>query len=389
MPRAKMSHEGRIFSAIEPRSAQGRCLRRPASAECFAPSILAPQREPMTSKILAASLIALVAATSATAQTDKITLLGGAVIEDAKVIEFTVRSLRYKRSGSTESVDSDQVAKIKLANFDKVYARGLDDADLMLTLAREQLAAKNDVMSQLGFVGCAERFLDQGSPANAVSALNELQKVFPEGGTIPDVYRLKFEYYLGTGAKGLGNALNVAKKYESDAIGGAWPGGFAVEASFFQVLASQASPAEYQAKLRSVVTQARSSNAVVANRANIELAHSLRRDKKVDEAKRIYDTIVKKEGVDDSSRAGAYLGLGYLLTGGEGKEQAKKGLLMFLRVGLETRDAWASLHAEALYSSIGAARKWGGPESLYIMGRCRRMLMADFPNSDWAKQLKR
>jgi hypothetical protein len=343
----------------------------------------------MTSKILVASLIAFVAATSANAQTDKLTLIGGSVIEDAKVVEFTVRTLRYKRSGSTESVESDQVAKIELANFDKVYARGLDDADLMLTLAREQLAAKNMVMSQLGFVGCAQRFFDQGSPANAVNALNELQKAFPEGGTVPDVYRLKFEYYLSTGAKGQSSALKVAQKYESSAIGGAWPGGFSVEASFFQVLASKALPAEYQTKLRSVVTKARSVNAVVANRANIELAHSLRRDNKAEEAKRIYDTIAKKEGVDDSSRAGAYLGLGHLLAGQGGKEEAKKGLLMFLRVRLETRDAWPMQHAEALYSSIGAARKWGGPEYLYIMGRCRRVLMADFPSSEWAQQLKR
>lgn len=343
----------------------------------------------MTFKILAASLIALVAATSATAQTDKLTLLDGTVIKDAKVIEFTVRSLRYKRSGSTESVDSDQVAKIELAKFDRVYARGLKDPGLMLTLAREQLAAKDMVMSQLGFVGAARRFFDQGSASNAVSALNELQKAFPEGGTVPDVYRLKFEYYLGTGAKGLSSALQVSKKYESDAIGGAWPVGFSVEASFFQVLASQAAPADYQTKLRGIVSQARSSNAIVANRANVELAHSLRRDKKLDEAKRIYDTIAKKEGVDDSSRAGAYLGLGYLLAASDDKEQAKQGLLMFLRVRLETRDAWPSLHAEALYSSIGAARKWGGPEYAYIIGRCRRVLLSDFPNSDWAQQLKR
>ncbi|MGK0156802.1 MAG: hypothetical protein ACI9SE_003774, partial [Neolewinella sp.] len=101
------------------------------------------------------------------------------------------------------------------------------------------------------------------------------------------------------------------------------------------------------------------------------------------------DTIAKKEGVDDSSRAGAYLGLGYLLAASDDKEQAKQGLLMFLRVRLETRDAWPSLHAEALYSSIGAARKWGGPEYAYIIGRCRRVLLSDFPNSDWAQQLKR
>lgn len=342
----------------------------------------------MTSKFLAASLIALVAAASATAQSDKITLLDGTVIKDAQVVDYTVRSLRYKRSGSTESVDTDRVAKIDLAKFKKVYARGLDDGAMMLTLSREQLAAKEKVLAQLGFISCANRFFDQGEAQAAMDALNELQKAFPEGGAIPDVYRLKFEYYLGTGSKGLATALKVAKQYESAAIGGAWPSGFSVEAAFFQVLAAQASPAEYQTKLRGIVSQARSTNPVVSNRANVELAHSLRKDKKLDEAKRIYDTIAKKEGVDDSSRAGAYLGLGHLLASSGDKEEAKQGLLMFLRVRLETRDAWPSLQAEALYYSIEAARKWGGPEYVYIIGRCRRVLFADFPNSEWAKQLK-
>jgi hypothetical protein len=342
----------------------------------------------MTSKILAASLIAFLAATAATAQSDKIHLLNGTTVTGAEVVGFDVRSLRYKRSGSTESVASDQVAKIELAKFKKVYARGERDPGLMLTLAREQLAAKEEVLAQLGFVNCARQYFDQDSPSDAVAALNELQAAFPEGGTIPDVYRLKFEYYLSTGAKGAANALKVAKKYESDAIDGAWPSGFAAEATFFQALSEQMTPADYQSKLRGIVDQARSSNIVVSNRANVELAHSLRKEKKGDEAKRIYDLIIKKEGVDDSARAGAYLGLGLSLLEGGDKEQAKEALLMFLRVRLETRDSWPSLQAEALFHSIAAARKWGGPEYVYIIGRCRGVLFNEFPNSEWTTTLK-
>lgn len=343
----------------------------------------------MTSKFLAASLIALVTVNAVTAQSDKIHLLDGTVVTGAKVVEYTVRNLRYKRSGSTESVSSDQVAKLELGAFKKVFARGDRDPGMMLTLSREQLAAKNAVLSQMGFVAAAGLFFDQDSPAEAVATLNELQKAFPEGGTVPDVYRLKFEYYIGTGQKGISSALKVAKKYENDAIGGAWPSGFLVQANFFQALAEQSSPADYQSKLRSIVTSARSSNLVVSNRANIELAHSLRKDKKFDEAKRIYDNIAKKDSADDTSRAGAYLGLGGILMETGTKEEAKQALLYFLRVRLETRDAWPSLQAEALFSSIAAARKWGGPEYLYIIGRCRGVLFSEFKNSSWTQQLKR
>ena len=342
----------------------------------------------MTSKILAASLIALVAATTATAQSDKVTLHNGTVMKAIKVISFDVRNLRYKRGGSTESVASDQVAKVELGAFNKVYARGLREPGIMLTMAREQLAAKDELMAQLGFVGAANTFFDFGSPAEAVSALNELHKALPEAGSVPDVHRMKFEYYLGTGAQGAGNALKVAKKYESDAIGGAWPSGYSVEAKYFQAISTPATPPEYQAKLRGIVSSARATNPVVGHRANVELAHSLRKTKKVDEAKRIYDDIVKRDNVDQTSRAGAYLGLGQIMFNTGDKEQAREALLMFLRVRLETREAWPSLQADALYSSMQAARKWDGPESNYIRSRCRRMLLSEFPNSEWAKQAK-
>lgn len=342
----------------------------------------------MTPKILAASLIALVVATAATAQSDKVTLHNGTVVKDIKVISYDVRNLRLRRSGSTESIASDQIAKVELGKFEKVYARGMREPGIMLTMAREQLAANNMVMAQLGFIGAAKTFFDYSSPAEAVSALNELRTVMPEAGFVPEVHRMKFEYYLGTGPKGAGNALKVAKKYESDAIGGAWPSGFSVEAKFLIAISTPATPPEYQTKLRGIITQARATNPVISHRANVELAHSLRKTNQVDEAKRIYDNIVKRTNVDQSSRAGAYLGLGQIMYNTGDKAKAREALLMFLRVRLETRDAWPSLQAEALYSSMQAARKWGGPESSYIRSRCRRMLLNEFPNSEWAKQAK-
>ena len=342
----------------------------------------------MTSKILAASLTALVVATATTAQSDKVTLHDGTVVKGTKVISFDVRNLRHKRGGSTESIPSDQIAKVELGSFKKVFARGLRDPGIMLTMAREQLAANNMVLAQLGFVGAAETYFNYGSPAEAVGALNELHKAIPEGGSVPDVHRMKFEYYLGTGAKGASSALKVAKKYEADAVGGAWPMGFSIEAQFFQAISTPATPQDYQNKLRGIVSQARASNPVVSHRANIELAHSLRKTKKVEEAKRIYDDIAKRDNVDQISRAGAYLGLGQILYETGDKEQAREALLLFLRVRLETREAWPSLQAEALYSAMQAARKWGGPESNYIRSRCRRMLLSEYPNSEWAKQAK-
>ena len=260
----------------------------------------------------------------------------------------------------------------------------------MLTIAKEQLAEKNMVMAQLGFVGASAQFFDFEQPAEAVAALDDLQKGIPEAGVSAEIYRQKFEYYMGLGAKGASSAAATAKKYESDAIGGAWPDGFAVEATFYQVLAESASPSDFQNKLRNVISKARTANPLVSVLANVELAHSLRKNKDADGAQRIYEEVAGRDGVDDSSRAGAFLGLGQikLEAAAEGSEEAKQALLLFLRVRLETRAAWPSLQAEALFHASSAAAKWRGPEYRYIMGRCRGMLLNEFKGSDWARQMR-
>lgn len=340
----------------------------------------------MTSKILAAAFSALTLVAAATAQSDKLFLTNGTVVDDCKVTDYGVRTVRYKRGSSTESVETDKVIKVELAKFKTVYARGLRDAGMMLTLAREQLKAKESVMAQLGFINAANQFFDQGNAPDAVASLNEVSKAFPEGGAQPDVFRLKFEYYMGVGSR---DAVTVAKKYEQQAIGGAWPDGFAVEASFFQALSEKSSPEDFQRKLKTIASRARNANPTVAGRANIELAHSMRKSGSVDEAQRIYEGIVKKDSVDDSARAGAYLGLGLIaFEGTGGKDAAKQALLLFLRVRLETTEAWPSLQAEALYYAAQAARKWQGPEYRYIVGRCRGLLFNEYPNSEWAKLAK-
>ena len=64
-------------------------------------------------------------------------------------------------------------------------------------------------------------------------------------------------------------------------------------------------------------------------------------------------------------------------------------LLLFLRVRLETTDAWPSLQAEALYHAILAADKWRGPEYGLVMARCRRLLSEEFRETEWAEKAKR
>ncbi|MFK7740775.1 MAG: tetratricopeptide repeat protein [Planctomycetota bacterium] len=346
----------------------------------------------MTPKTFAVRLLALVAAVSpAFAQSDKVHLANGTVVDDVRVTKFGISSIEYKKGSSTESAMSDQVVKVELGKFDDTYARGLRDPGLMLTLAREQKKSKNDVMAQLGFVHAARGFFDNGQDAEAVAALNELEKAYPEGGAVPDVYRLKFEFYMSLGPKkGGASAITVAKKFESTAVSNAWPNGFATEAVFLRALAEQTDAAAYQKKLRDVISRARGSSPVVHSRASVELGHSLRKADKASEAKRLYEDVAKRDNVDENALAGAYLGLGHLALAeaGADKEKAKQALLSFLRVRLETENSWPGLQAEALYQSMQAAAKWQGPEYRTVIGRCRGTLLADFPNSEWAELLR-
>jgi hypothetical protein len=339
------------------------------------------------------SVVGLLAALAlpVAAQDDVIHLVNGTSVTGVRVTAFDIRNVKYTRGGAAEQTPSDQVARLELQKFADVYRRGLKDPGLMLTVAREKLADKDVLLAQLGFVGAAAQFFDNDQPGEAVGALEEMQKAIPEAGSVPEVYRQKFEYYMGLGGKGVGNAAQVAKKYLTDANQSAWPNGFMLEAEFF-VLSDRKDAKDFQSKLKAVVGKASGTNPVVANRANVELAHSLRETKDSDGAQRIYDEVLKKDGVDGSSRAGAYLGTGKILlekTAAADKESFKKALLLFLRVRLETKDAWPSLQAEALYHAILAADKWRGPEYGLVMARCRRLLSDEFGETEWAAKAKR
>ncbi len=349
----------------------------------------------MKSSLLAVLITGAIAC-GARAQDDRIHLNNGTVVDGVRVTSWNVRDLKYAKGGNNDSVATDQIAKVEVARFQDTFRRaiGNKDPDLMLTVAREQVEAKNELLAQLGLHRAAILFFDQGKAAEAVAALEELQKVMPEAGLVPEVYRQKFEYYIGQGSNGARSAATVAKKYLDDALGKAWPPGFALEAEFFAAMAERmggGNPKEYEAKLRSIISKATGNDATIANRANVQLAHSLRESKDAVGARKIYEDLANKNGVDVNSRAGAYLGLGLLSleAGGADKEANRAALLLFLRVRLETKEAWPSLQAEALYHAIVAADKWRGDNYQYVMARCRGVLFNEFGGSEWAQRAKR
>lgn len=343
------------------------------------------------------SAAALLAVAALAAQDDKVFLVDGKQAEGVRIQSFDIKELKYGKGGSSTTVSADKVARIEVAKFRDVYRRGIADKnpDLFVTTAREQLAAKDLLLAQLGFVEAARLFFQGGAPAKGAAALDELQKGIPEGGLVPEVYRLKFEEYMGQGsAAGFQNAGIVGKRLLSDATTNAWPPGFALEGEFFVALAERAQGGDvraFQNKMRDIVGRALGNFPHLANRANVQLAHSLREGKDNAGAAKLYREVIDKDSADDNSRAGAYLGLGILtMEGGDAanRDVFRDALLMFLRVRLETRESWGSLQAEALYNAMLAAEKWGGEDWRQIASRCRFILLNEFGESEWARRAK-
>ncbi len=334
----------------------------------------------------------------ATAQGDTITMASGAVIDGCSVQSYTVQELKYTKGGKAESVSPDQVLKVELKKFKDVYRRSIanKDADLMLTEARNQFTkAKDELMAQVGYLECARLYSKGGNDGNAGGVIDELQKNIPNAGTIPDGFRLKFENYMGRGdAGGVNNAKLLAKKYSTEATTSAWPNGFAVEAEFFGALADAAGGGDakaFQAKMRDIVSKSSGPYPHVAARANVQLAHSLRQTGGIEAAQDLYEQVLNGKAVDDSSRAGAYLGLGYLAMGrgdAANREPFHQALLSFLRVRVETKGAWESLQAEAMYNAMMSAEKWGGQDFRLIQARCRYVLLNNFGDSEWAARAR-
>ena len=334
----------------------------------------------------------------ANAQGDTVHLTSGTVVEGITVQSFNIRELKYTKGGSAETVATDQVAKVELKKFKDVYKRSISgkDPELMLTESRNQFTkAKDPLLAQFGYLECARLFYLGGIDASGGGTIEELQKSIPDAGVLPDCYRLKFENYLGQGdAAGIGNASLLAKKYSTEATTSAWPNGFSIEADFFSAMAEGAAKGDakaFQVKMRDIVAKAGGTMPILAARANGQLAHSLRLTGGGDQAADIYQQILDGKVSDDNSRAGAWLGLGYVsMAKGDAanREPFRAALLSFLRVRLETKSAWGSLQAEALYNAMLSAEKWGGQDFRQIQGRCRQVLLANFGSSEWAARAR-
>ena len=94
--------------------------------------------------------------------------------------------------------------------------------------------------------------------------------------------------------------------------------------------------------------------------------------------------------MDQPTLAGGYLGLGHIAmkaaADSRDKEGFYKALLYFLRVYVETKEAWGSQRAEALHFGSQCAKQWGGERSNYMASKLNWLLEQNYPGSEWVNK---
>ena len=333
---------------------------------------------------------------------DVITWLDGSKTENARVQSFTLREIKFAHKGNSETKPGESVANIELAKakedtFKRGYGAPPKEAPGQFVEVARKLAKSEPLVAQVGFIEAARVALNLGGAENAQMAfdiLKELAEQIPDTGFMGEVWRSRLDYYLAGGAEDAKNATTAADNYSKIATTSGWPDFYVNDAAYYVVMAKSSSgklaPAALQTELKALLTKVEGQTPYVANRVNVQLAHSLLQQKKSDDAKKILDGLLAKEGLDRATYASALIGLGHVLmdSGDPTKRDPyRQALLAFLRVFVEAPDAGHEIVAEALYFGAEAAEKWSEKDSALMAGKLRSLIKKDYPDTRWGQAL--
>lgn len=138
-------------------------------------------------------------------------------------------------------------------------------------------------------------------------------------------------------------------------------------------------PAQARAEFEKMLVKVKGSYPDLTNRLNLEVAYSSLLGGKIEEARQLFDAIIKSKSADDGTLARAYLGRGHtwFRQGTCTAAEAKKGLADFMRVPILFPDSEPAVQIEALEAADKAYFKWNGDNAKVnrarIRGRLRRL----------------
>ncbi|MCA8956145.1 MAG: hypothetical protein KDC87_08725 [Planctomycetes bacterium] len=335
------------------------------------------------------------------AQKDVIEWMDGTVTRAAKVTAYDAKEIKFRASGSEQQRAAHEVKNLNVESWNEAFGKAGNKSESLIGEARA-VVDKNPFLAQAVYKRAADILASDGSVSDALRVLEEIDQKLPTSAYAPDYHRRKIEYYLSRPKPALKDAASAAQKYLDAARTRSWSRAYELDAQLWEIRIKAAQPKAsrdtYIGELKELVGKAQGTADGVAAAAQVHLADAYRAGKDYANAKKLYQTLADKKGLDGSTRARIYLGLGYLASEEavvatkpeQVKESHHEAFKRFLQVFLNTREtANPELVGEGLYNAAKACEQWGGlPTCGQMAGRLRYRLKyrAPWKDTSWARK---
>ncbi len=332
---------------------------------------------------------------------DVLTLIDGQVLK-VKLTSINADEVRYKLPGSSgeKILDREKVVKLDVRQKGVFRIREVERArkaeveeDWETALGQYLKAAKKAERSK-SLKGFAPQYLlwraynlsvNHGFGGESKGIIDALKKNTPKYFYLPDYLELWVTdaFKAGNERKELEAAKAAALAFKSRIAKADLGDRYSYLADLYVTLAKlrlkEIKPAEARNTFEKMLVKVKGSYPDLTNRLNLEVAYSSLLGGKVEEARQLFDAIIKSKSADDGTLARAYLGRGHtwFRQGTCSVEEAKKGLSDFMRVPILFPKSAPSIQIEALEQADKAYGKWNGDNAKVnrarIRGRLRRL----------------
>ena len=224
--------------------------------------------------------------------------------------------------------------------------------------------------------------------------LTELRATRADHFYLPDLWRLRIrQSWNNDGSRAaLQKAKNTVLAFKADVEKKGLSERYLLEAELYLVLAGQRlkeiKPSAAEVSLNKLVNRSKGKYPDLVNRLILEVANSVLRANKFEEARKRFDEIIESSAADDATLAGAYLGRGHtrFLSGTRSPQQAKLALKDYMRVAVLFPDTDIEIVGEALWHARDAYRIWNGANAVQNRRLLLVKLKTKYRDSSWAKK---
>jgi len=290
----------------------------------------------MFSRALTLSCIALGSVLAAPATADTITLASGETIDDVNITEETLKSVFYRKGGSTRDVDADKVVSISYDEFPSLVEKAeslVDEGDIEGAVSSYTLYVEGQIENPTerkdpwapAYAAFRAVELNRGAGqfARVVDAADLLIGNFADSRFVPATYLAKAEAqrYSGQADAAKATLQSLASLVEREGLSQRYA--FDAELALLEIDQSLSAD-ERLKRAKALGSRAGSAYPTVRMRAELLEGQTLVRvaeaasdadaqNTALDQAMAKFDGLIASDAASDSVRAGAYVGRGDVL----------------------------------------------------------------------------